>query len=244
MILLSVIFSLNWPCNSCNNQVKANLSFSRNTCFQMARIKSSNIEAVDRIVRSTTQEHFIENRRNISTRRQYQTLIARMIRVIHEKHPSVSDLVGEDGLLKRHVPMNIMNTLIDEFNRRDIDNSMSVFVSISAFGGFVSTFKYWHQLSDEKRSVNTPPILFPREHESRLKMITEGRKRIIASMRQEGLLPSTEGKSFFMFTSYKWMAKAALTDVNHPYAHSCLILAWNMIARPNTVALLLWKNIG
>lgn len=212
--------------------------------LKMTRIKSANIAAVNEIVRNTTQEEVIENRRNASTRNQYNTRIARMIRIIREKHPTVRDLIGEGNMLKRHVPMNIMNTLIEEFNKRDLGNSMSTFVSNSAFGGFVSTFKYWHQISDEKRTGNTLPIILPKEHEDRLKKFTEGRKRKIASLRQDGLLPSREGKSFLMFSSYKWLAKTALKDENHQYAHCYLILAWNMIARSHTVAPLLWKNIG
>ena len=55
----------------------------------MARIKAQNIEAVNRIVRSTTQEHFIENRRNVVLGGNTKHTYCRMIRVIHEKHPSL-----------------------------------------------------------------------------------------------------------------------------------------------------------
>jgi len=38
-------------------------------------------------------------------------------------------------------------------------------VSSSACCGFVSTFKYWHEMSDEKRHPDSPRIELPVEHD-------------------------------------------------------------------------------
>jgi hypothetical protein len=75
-------------------------------------------ETVDSILRELTHEEIIENRRNLSTRKQYVSRIKRMARVIAELFPEITDLVGEDNWLKRPVPQNALKALIDEFNER------------------------------------------------------------------------------------------------------------------------------
>lgn len=145
--------------------------------------------AVHEILRSTTQEEIIENRRKKGTRTQYGTRIKRMVRFIRNKFPEVTDLVDENNWLRRPVPTVIMKELVNLFNERGID-SFSTFVSNSAFGGFVATFKYWHEMSDEKRSPDSPPIIIPTEHETYLSKYSEGRKRKIAELRHLGLLSS------------------------------------------------------
>ena len=95
---------------------------------------------VHNILRDTSQEEMIENRRKCSTGEQYGTRIRRMVQFINNRFPEVNDLINGDNWLKRHVPMDVMKELIAEFNEREGVDSYSTYVSRSTFGGFVSTF--------------------------------------------------------------------------------------------------------
>ena len=201
-------------------------------------------ERVHNILRATTQEEMIENRRKCSTREQYGTRIRRMVRFINNQFPEVNDLIDDDNWLKRHVPMGVMKELIAEFNERGGVDSYSTYVSSSACCGFVSTFKYWHEMSDEKRHPDSPRIELPVEHDVYLKRFTEGRKRKIAELRNEGLLSAREGKTYLLCAGYKWLAKTAIKDPSHSYAHPFLVLSWNLMARSQTTSNLLWENVG
>lgn len=200
-------------------------------------------EIVHDIVRGTSQSEMIENRRKRTTRQQYGSRIRRMVRIIKSGFPDINDLIDNENWLKRHIPTDVMQHLITEFNERGVD-SFSTYVSSSAFGGFVSTFKYWHEMSDEKRPRDSPRIELPKEHEEYLQKFSEGRKRKIAELRNDGLLSSKEGKSYLLCSAYKWLAKTAAKDSGHHYAQPFLVLSWNLMARSQTTSTLLWKNVG
>ena len=78
-------------------------------------------EAVQKILRETSQDEMIENRRKLATRSQYGSRVKRMIRFIKNNFPEITDLIDEDNWLKRHVPTILMKELIAEFNERGIE---------------------------------------------------------------------------------------------------------------------------
>jgi hypothetical protein len=63
-------------------------------------------------------------------------------------------------------------------------------------------------------------------------------------LRNQGLFSSKEGKSYLLFSAYKGLALEAAKDPRNAFAHYCLLLSWNLMARSQTTSGLLWKNVG
>lgn len=81
-----------------------------------------------------------------------------------------------------------------------------------------------------------------------LRETLDGFKRRIAQLKEDGIMPQTEGKQPMSVERYKFLAKKAMTEDHdfklYSFCHTFLLLCWNLLARAVTVSAVMYDHIS
>ena len=76
----------------------------------------------------------------------------------------------------------------------------------------------------------------------------EGLKRRLAKLKEDGLMPQTEGKQPMSREGLKYLAEKSMTDDHdfklYTFCHTFLLFCWNLIARAVTVSAIMYDHIS
>jgi hypothetical protein len=183
----------------------------------------------------------MDERLSKGTRRNYGSKMKQFIIWLKENHLEYYNEEDESVILP--LPTLVMQEffghVIKKRDKNNGDNIPDKWNAYQTVSGFKSTLKDLYR--DNK-------IAFGTEAENMCAEFFQGYQRKIAGLKQSGAMSLVEGKRPLSFAGYKYLAQKSTkqgTDLNLAmFAHTFLLLCWNLIARSISVGNLMYCHIS
>ena len=195
-------------------------------------------------VDTTAAEGIISMRLMPKTREKYGRAVAHFVDYLRDHHGSSASYDADTH------DVNLISLTCDELKayfssimrRRNEDGSEGAYYAFQHVSGNKSALV---DLYKQRR------ITIPDDIRLLMNEFFGGLKRKHAELRQDGEVPTTEGKAAMTFPGYKFVANKAVTAndgqadaVPYLFAWVFLVFAWNLMARSVSVAGIMFDHIG
>ncbi|ETV73046.1 hypothetical protein H257_12083 [Aphanomyces astaci] len=173
------------------------------------------------------------------TRQHYNTMVSHFKRWLQANNPV--HVVGETIMLP--LPENVCKMYLSYVSvKRDKQGNELLprtFNTASTVNGYKSAIKFLYKESSMEVSS---------EVDSTLSAFSDGYKRHVAQMKQNGTMSINEGKSPVSFSGFVFLAAKALgnVSVHNQYlnVHCFLLFSWNLMARAASVGSIRYDHIS
>jgi hypothetical protein len=179
------------------------------------------------------------------TRAQYEAKVGRFSEWLQSAFPN---LVNQDQAGTRVVNFNgVTSEIYTELfghicKKKDKDGNYvnpPQYDSFQYVSGYKSALKKHYKLND---------IVWEDKVEAAVSLFLSGYKRKIAELKKSGEKPLIEGKMPMKFDAYRYLCTHSLQDETRDpevvtFGHLFLVFCWNLIARCNSVASIMYDHI-
>lgn len=188
------------------------------------------------------------------TREQYKRKLDKMKGWLIENHieclESVEDPVTDDltDVANYNISLPLPDVVVESFMSHcllKIDARTGEyfdpprFYSFQHVNGYRSALKHLYREQGMRASDDVEHVL---------KETMDGFKRRIALLKEDGMMPQTEGKQPMSVQGFHFLAKKSMTEDHdfklYSFCHTFLLLCWNLLARAVTVSAVMYDHIS
>lgn len=162
-----------------------------------------------------------------------------------------STILHDDDLLAIPLSIQVLEKVLTSVLKTSDDKkgkgTCSKMKSTSYFHVIISSIKYLHEISHEKRPDSDPEIKVSAQTIQFFNKVAKGRKLLVDTLKLTGQFPDT-GKADLSFEGYKCLARKALIESRSAnqffISHAFLLLSWNMMVKCSLVSSIHWNDLG
>jgi integrase len=203
------------------------------------------VEEIDNIVVEEGNDQLAiqitAGRKCSNTKNQYRLKVEHFRKWVEMKHPTF--LNGDSTLNLTAIDKSLLREFFGHICKKKDKNG--VYLDPTVFHAFQHVSGYKSALWDNYSNMNiniTEDIL------KMSKQFFEGYVRMIAQLKQDGVMSIVEGKQPMSFKGYKLLAVKALEQCKDHnlaiFSHLYLLLCWNLIARCVSVGSLMYNHVS